>query len=743
MQKEITLNDVYLPYLENKDRYLILYGSAGSGKSHFAAQKIIFRLTTENGHRFLLVRKVANTLRSSVFQLLIDTIHDFGIFDEFNINKSEMRITHDATGNEILMGGLDDVEKLKSITGVTGVWIEEATELTSDDFDQIDLRLRGETINYKQILLSFNPIDERHWIKERFFDSEVDGCTIVKTTYRDNEFLDEEYKRTLELKSKVNPNYYRIYVLGEWGRGEVGRPFIYNFNKDKHTGKLERVEGVPLRFSIDFNVDPFVCIVGQIWTDNKGHHVRVLDEIVLKNKGVQDMIEVIKSRYTMADLMTCLWTGDATQKKRSIDTNIGGKNLNAWERISTGLKLGRRMHTPNVNPHVNTTRDLCNYAFALHPDLKVDDNCKLLINEILYTEANDDGGINKKSRAKEEQRADALDCFVGDTLVMTSGGNRQIRDVELGDMVLTREGYRPVTDKWDSVADVYEFTMSDGSKVMCTPDHKFYAHGVGYTKIFSIFEEGLEICKNTSYTEGLDGGNIQSKGITTVQELPMAEVQEASTGKYGLTILERYLMDTTYTTKTITHATMTSLILNVLLHRLMANYIAVIDRLKNLGSWLRSGGNMLRRGTVLRKGLSGTNNTLKTLALGILNMGLPIVRYVVRSLQRAIKWQSSALIIANQRTEGIAELTTSKGYAKTAGVLSPQTSIRENPTAPAHVLLRVEKARHIGKMRVYDITVADTHEFYANGILVHNCLRYFLSTWCGDMIRHPKKYGIV
>lgn len=411
MQKKIRINHVYLPYLKNKDRYLILYGSAGSGKSVFAAQKVVARLVGEARHRMLVVRKVANTLRSSVFQLIIDTIRSYGLFDEFNINKSEMRITHNPTGNEILMGGLDDVEKLKSIAGVTSIWIEEATELTADDFDQIDLRLRGETENYKQIVLSFNPIDERHWLKGRFFDNELEDATILKTTYRDNEFLDEDYKRTLELKAKVNPNYYRIYVLGEWGREDVSRPFIYNFDRKKHTGKLKRVEGVPIRFSIDFNVDPFVCIYGQVWQDKDGHHIHILGEIVLNNKGVQDMIEVIKTRFTPVDLMNCLWTGDATQRKRSVETNYAGKNINAWGKINDAFRLGKRMHTPNVNPHVNTTRDLCNYAFGLHPDIKIDERCSLLINEIEYTEATEDGGINKKNRSKEEQRADALDCY--------------------------------------------------------------------------------------------------------------------------------------------------------------------------------------------------------------------------------------------------------------------------------------------------------------------------------------------
>ena len=411
MQKEILINDTYLPYVENKDRYLVLYGSAGSGKSVFAAQKLIIRLTTELHHRFLVVRKVANTIRSSAFQLILDVIAEFGIREHFTVNKTEMKITYTRNGNEIWFGGLDDVEKLKSITGITSVWIEEATELKADDFDQIDLRLRGETPHYKQIILSFNPIDERHWLKERFFDNDVDGCSILKTTYRDNEFLDEEYKRTLELKAKVNPNYYRIYVLGQWGREDTEKPFIYNFNRDKHTGKVARVDK-ELRFSTDFNFNPFVTIVGQAWFDKDGHHIRILKEHAMVNKGVLDKIELIKNSYTQKDLATCLWTGDATQRKRTVEQNIvNGKNLHAWEQIDRAFNLRRRLQVPNVNPNVSTSRDVCNFIFALHPDIIIDEGCTLLINEILYTEADDEGKINKKNRNKESQKADALDCL--------------------------------------------------------------------------------------------------------------------------------------------------------------------------------------------------------------------------------------------------------------------------------------------------------------------------------------------
>lgn len=188
---EVEVNPVYKPLYHNQSRYLILYGGAGSGKSVFASQKIAIRAVSENRHRFLIIRKVATTLRESVFKRFAGVISDMNLSNEWEINKTEMKFTHES-GNEIMCMGLDDPEKLKSIEGVTGIWVEEATELSEEDLDQLDLRLRGTTQNYKQIIITFNPIDENHWLKSRFFDIDDPWATTVKTTFRDNKFIDEE-----------------------------------------------------------------------------------------------------------------------------------------------------------------------------------------------------------------------------------------------------------------------------------------------------------------------------------------------------------------------------------------------------------------------------------------------------------------------------------------------------------------------------------------------------------------------
>ncbi len=219
--KEIS-NEAFLPLFFDKHRFLVLKGGGGSGKSIFAGQKILERVTTEKGHRFLICRKVGKTIRESCFNQLVGQLCQMNPDVKYKVNKSDMRITFD-NGNEILFSGLDDVEKLKSIYNITGIWIEEASELKESDFNQLNIRLRGKTKNYKQIIITFNPISVTHWLKRRFFDctdlpqKERAKIRTHESTYKDNRFLDREAIEVLEAFKYTDEYYYQVYCLGIWG----------------------------------------------------------------------------------------------------------------------------------------------------------------------------------------------------------------------------------------------------------------------------------------------------------------------------------------------------------------------------------------------------------------------------------------------------------------------------------------------------------------------------------------------
>jgi len=209
-------NPKYYSLFNNKDRYLVLYGGAGGGKSWFVCEKIIIRTLKEKGNRFLVIRKVARTLRRSVFQLFRDYIIRWGLTSLFTVNKTDMTIEC-KNGNIIYFAGVDDPEKLKSIEGITSIWIEEATELNLEDFEEIDRRLRGKNVNYKQIILTYNPILNTNWTYKRFFEGSNKNTTIIRTTYKDNKFIDENYKQLLE---NYKGNTRTVYTLGHYGQLE-------------------------------------------------------------------------------------------------------------------------------------------------------------------------------------------------------------------------------------------------------------------------------------------------------------------------------------------------------------------------------------------------------------------------------------------------------------------------------------------------------------------------------------------
>lgn len=225
MNKTIYINDSYLPYLSSDKRVQIYYGGSSSGKSYFLAQRAV--KDNLEGCNYLIVRNVAQTLRRSCFNEIKKAIDAFGVKNLYAVNGTDMVITCKRNGKQILFAGLDDVEKLKSITPAKGVieriWIEEATEIERNAYKQLRKRLRGLSDKSKSIILSFNPILQSHWIFREFFKNWDDSKTayhdeklsILKTTYKDNQFLTPEDKA--ELEDETDQYFHDVYTLGNWG----------------------------------------------------------------------------------------------------------------------------------------------------------------------------------------------------------------------------------------------------------------------------------------------------------------------------------------------------------------------------------------------------------------------------------------------------------------------------------------------------------------------------------------------
>lgn len=211
-------NEVYVPFLDDESRYLVFGGGGSSGKSYFIAQRFIYHLIHPKRYNLLVVRQTGDTNRRSTFPLFKQVISSWNLNEHFKVNESDMRIKCKLTNNEVAFIGLDDVEKVKSITfengELTTIWVEEATETQEADINQLKVRLRGGKTK-KQMVLSFNPINIQHWIKKHFIDSGL--ATVCWTTYKDNKFLTEDDRKALEDLKRIDEYTYEVYCLGKWG----------------------------------------------------------------------------------------------------------------------------------------------------------------------------------------------------------------------------------------------------------------------------------------------------------------------------------------------------------------------------------------------------------------------------------------------------------------------------------------------------------------------------------------------
>jgi len=385
-----TVNDIFKPTFRNQDRYLVLFGGAGSGKSRYVAQKILYRLIYEENHRFLIVRKVEKTLKLSVFQLFKDYIHKWDIASKFKITVSPMKITHIASGNTIDFMGVDNPEKLKSIEGITSLWIEEASELEEDDFNELDRRIRGNTKHYKQIIITFNPISHLHWLKSRFIDNPPLNCTTLKTTYLDNRFIDDVYIGVLLEMEKYDLQQYRIYALGEWGI--LNQNIIHHrYDFKRHISDKTVKDFYTLHIGIDFNIGG--CVGVALGEDNQGIS-HVVDEFCVYDTEM--IIQELIARYP--------------NKSITLYPDASGSNRSTSSRqTDVDMLKGAGFYcvVPDANGATATRYNACNRKF-MDNEILINPRTTSKTNESLQVHAYDEKGMPEKFK---DHKGGAVDDY--------------------------------------------------------------------------------------------------------------------------------------------------------------------------------------------------------------------------------------------------------------------------------------------------------------------------------------------
>ena len=306
MKLDIKANRNFRKVNCSRKRYIIMKGSAGSGKSVDTAQHYILRLMRDKGRNLVCIRKSDITNRDSTFAELTGAIYRiFGANADkyWSIKQSPLQINFIPNGNQIIFRGMNDDkqrEKLKSITfahgKLTDVWIEEATEITQADFEIIDDRLRGELPDgqFYQIRMTFNPVNQNHWIKKVFFDIPDENVLTHHSTYLTNRFIDDAYRQRMERRKVIDPEGYRIYGLGEWG--ETGGLILNNWEAREISENLNDYDDIAIGQDFGFNHANAILLLGF-----KDDNIYILGEVYEFEKDTSELIKIAENKGVPKD----------------------------------------------------------------------------------------------------------------------------------------------------------------------------------------------------------------------------------------------------------------------------------------------------------------------------------------------------------------------------------------------------------------------------------------------------------
>ena len=435
-------------------RFIILFGGSSSGKSYSVAQ-IILIFTLLEGCNTLVMRKVGASIRDSIYQDFKTAADQLGITNLFRFSDGVKTITCLSNGARIVFKGLDDSEKIKGLSSFKRVVLDEKSEFEEEDYKQIRKRLRG--MVGQQIISTFNPIKETHWIKTQIFDKEKwhdipkvveiagrelppqltdvksirmnepksilnprtkeieehpSDTVVIQTTYLNNfwvvgspdgtyGFYDEQCVADFERDRLNDPDYYNVYALGEWGVIRTGSEFFSSFNRGVHTGVCEYDPTLPVHISVDSNVLPYISITyWQIALDGGKKHIRQIGETCADspNNTVRKAAKLVAKRLHEMGVDKVILHGDASTRAAN---NIDDEKRSFHDLfIDTLQKEGIEVidKVSNKNPSVPMSGEFINAIFdVILPGLQItiDENCKVSTEDYMSVHKDVNGGILK------------------------------------------------------------------------------------------------------------------------------------------------------------------------------------------------------------------------------------------------------------------------------------------------------------------------------------------------------------
>lgn len=434
-------------------RFIILFGGSSSGKTYSVAQMVLI-FTLWEGTNTLVMRKVGASIKDSIYQDFVTAASQLGISKMFKFSDGVKTIKCLTNGARIVFKGLDDSEKIKGLSSFKRVVMDEWSEFDEEDFKQIRLRLRG--MEGQQIICTFNPIKETHWIKKKLFDtqkwhdvpmeiqiagrtipSELTGVksirmnepreimhkrtgeiihhdpdtVVIQTTYLNNfwvvgspdgtyGYYDEQCIATFEFDRLNDPDYYNVYALGEWGVIRTGSEFFGSFNRGKHSKEVSYNSSLPVHICVDSNVLPYITCT--YWQVDIGVKTTIyqFDETLATspNNTVRKAAKLVAKRLRELAPEKIFIHGDASTRASN---NIDDEKRSFLDLFidtlhKEGIEVEDKVSTKN--PSVPMSGEFINAIFdEIIPgyEIVIGENCKTSIEDYMSVQKDVNGAILK------------------------------------------------------------------------------------------------------------------------------------------------------------------------------------------------------------------------------------------------------------------------------------------------------------------------------------------------------------
>ena len=457
-------NRNYDALLNPSIRFCINQGGSRSSKTYSICQMLVVYALTNPKTTISIVRKSFPALRGSVMRDLFEIMDNLGIYNEDQHHKGE-NLYRFSNGSTIEFFSVDDAQKLRGRKRHI-LYCNEANELTFEDYQQLNMR----TTN--KFIADYNPSDNYSWVYGLI---DKPNSILIKSTYKDNPFLQEDIIKEIENLINVDEGYYRVYALGEQA---VLKNTIYN-----HYQVGDYKVGNDIYFGLDIGFNHPMALVEISDVDGV---IYARERIYESNMTVPDLLkrfielQIPKNKEIYVDSAR----PDVVEDLRRAGYNAKLANKAVKEGIdavkSLQLVIDRNSH--------NLIKELRNYKWKTNGDITLDEPVKLW----------DDA------------------CFIGETLITTKRGLVPIKDIKPNeDHVLTSKGYKKVLNKFDNgTKPVTRYSLSFSNRdvvYLCSTNNHLIKTDTEWTEISKLQQDQMVFLHKPSMVKRIKKGLMKIK----------------------------------------------------------------------------------------------------------------------------------------------------------------------------------------------------------------------------------------